>query len=203
MKRNPVRIPPMLFATVSMGLSALDGVLFKTLDRCPHCGGKPKPYDTKVKQYATLSSPHGERVITVKVRRFICQDSGKLLYAEEPFYPDTRVGSAIIDLALSLSRTTSFSHAAAVMEAMGIEVNRGSVRKYAQSNLPMRPSNQLYGMALPTTFVSLIGRGISSASLQPADILVASGFPSRYAASENGTGTAKEYFKERNRRTKK
>lgn len=200
MKRTPVRIPPMLIATVSMGLSALDGTLFKTLDRCPHCGGRPRPYDTKVKQYATLSTPQGKRVITVKIRRFICEDCGKLLYADEPFYPDTRVGSVIIDLALSLSRTASFSHAASVMEAMGIIVNRGSVRKYAESNLPMRPSNQLYGMALPTTFVSLIGRGISASSINPSDILVASGYPSRYSASE--TGTAKEYFKERNRRTK-
>ncbi|HJJ46819.1 MAG TPA: hypothetical protein O0X32_00970 [Methanocorpusculum sp.] len=202
MKRGLVRIPPMLFATVSMGLHALDGMLFKTLDHCSNCGGKPKPYDTKVKQYATLSSPLGDRVITVKVRRFICHDCGKLLYADEPFYPNTRIGSAIVDLALSLSKTTNFSHAATVMGAMGIVINRGSVRKYAQSNLPIRPSNQLYGMTLPTTFVSLIGRGILTPSINPADILVASGYPSRYVASENGISTAKEYFKYKNRRLK-
>lgn len=202
MPRRQIKIPPMLSATINIGLSAIDGVLFKDLKKCPHCGGRPMPYDTKEKQYATLITNGEKRVITVRVRRFICHDCGKLLYADEPFYPDTREGSAIIDLAIALSLKNSFSHAASVMEALGIDISRGTVRNYALSDLPVSEISLMYGMPMPYSFINLIGRGISAADIPPAEILRAGGYPSRYIAPADGFGTAKNYFLARNERKK-
>ena len=195
MAHRLIKIPPMLSATISMGIASLDGALFKEIGNCPHCGGRPMPYDTKTKNYATLLLPGGSRTVTVKVRRFLCKECGRLLYAEEPFYPDTRVGSAIVDLALSLSRTNSYSHAAAIMEALGIQMNRSSVRNYAQSNLPMTGFSSLYGLPLPNSLISLMGKSFSGTDDETAGVLRASGYPSRYMPPADKAGTAEEFFR--------
>jgi len=197
MTKPPILIPPMLVATISMGISSLDGVLFKDIGKCPQCGGKPRPYDTREKHYATLKTPQGERKIKVKVRRYVCENCGKLLYADEPFYPNTRVGSSIIDLALSLSRVNSYTHATKIMESMGILENRGSIRNYALSSVPMTTYNLLYGLPIPNSFISLMGRGLSPSGVNPSDILKTTGYPSRYRIPENGEGTAREFFMNR------
>ncbi len=194
MPRRTIQIPPMIATIINMGLSAVDGLLFKDLDRCPHCGGRPMPYDTKEKQYVTLISGGIKREIRVKVRRFICHDCGKLLYANEPFYPYTRMGSAIADLALGLCRSNTYSHTASIMQAMGIDITRGTVRNYAMSSLPMPKVTPMYGMPMPYSFISLMGRGISAVNIQPAEVLRACGYPSRYQASPEAPETAYLYF---------
>ena len=153
------------------------------------------PYDTKTKNYATLILPSGTHTVSVKVRRFICRECGRLLYAEEPFYQDTRVGSAIVDLALNLSRTNSYSHAAAIMEGLGIQMNRSSVRNYALSDLPMTGFSSLYGLPLPNSLISLMGKSFSGTEEETNLVLRASGYPSRYRPPENKAGTASEFFK--------
>ncbi len=197
MTHHLVKIPPMLAATIAMGISSLDGVLFKDVGSCPHCGGVPMPYDTKVKQYASLITPDGIREIQVKVRRFTCRSCGALIYADEPFYPDTRVGSVVIDLALSLSRAYTFSHTAVIMEALGLNLSRGSVRHYAQSDLPMPSVSSLYGMPMPDSIVSLMGGGLTTGSMRAESFLKASGYPSHYIAPEDGTGTAAAYQRQK------
>lgn len=194
MAHRIIQIPPMLAATINMGLSALDGLLFKNLEKCPHCGGRPMPYDTKEKQYVTLILGGKKHAINVKVRRFVCHDCGHLLYADEPFYPDTRMGSAIADLALCLSRTNSYSHAASIMTAMGIDITRGTVRNYAMSTLPMPEVSMMYGLPMPLSFMSLMGRGISAVNIKPEEVLLASDYPSRYRVPADGMGIACQYF---------
>ncbi len=196
MSRRLIKIPPMLTMTISMGIASLDGVLFKEIGVCPECGGRPMPYDTKKKHYATLLMADGTRSIHVNIRRFLCKDCGKLLYAEEPFYPETRVGSAIIDLALNLSRTNSYSHAAAIMEGLGIQMNRSSVRNYALSDLPMTGFSSLYGLPLPNSLISLMGKSFSGSEEETAAILRASGYPSRYKPDESQE-TAAAYFQKK------
>ena len=198
MAHRLIKIPPMLSATISMGIASLDGVLFKEIGNCPHCGGRAMPYDTKTKHYATLLLPSGTRTVSVKVRRFTCKECGRLLYAEEPFYPDTRAGSAIVDLALSLSRTNSYSHAAAIMEGLGIQMNRSSIRNYANSNLPMTGFSSLYGLPLPNSLISLMGKSFAGTDDETAGVLRSSGYPSRYVPPEGMEGTAAEFFKRKN-----
>lgn len=196
MSRHLVKIPSMLVGMISIGLPLMDGMLFKNIHECPHCGGRPFPHDTKEKNYVTLITPEGTKKITVKVRRYRCKECGALLYADEPFYPDTRVGSAIIDLAVSLSKIYSFSHTAEIMKALGIDIDRGSVRNYAMSNLPMTPTSFLYGMQLSDSFISLVSKCASyGGNVSPDEILASSGYPSSYRAPEDGKGTAAEFTK--------
>ncbi len=197
MPRNQVKIPSLLMTTVLVGISSLDGTLFAAAKPCPLCGGKPQPYDTRKKLYVTLRTPMGQKRITVNIRRFKCKKCGNLIYAQEPFYPDTRLGSAIVDMAISLSRLHSYSHTAEIMKALGIEIDRGSVRNYALSDLAIPQANFLYGMQLPNSFISLMTKEISGpkGSISSQEILASSGYPASYKAPTDGKGTSAEFQK--------
>lgn len=204
MPRQQIKIPSLLMTTVLVGISSLDGTLFATAKPCPLCGGKPQPYDTKKKLYVTLRTPIGEKRIIVSIRRFKCKTCGHLIYAQEPFYPDTRLGSAIVDMAISLSRLHSYSRTAEIMKALGIEIDRGSVRNYALSNLPIPPANFLYGMQLPNSFISLMTKEISGpkGSISSQDILASSGYPSSYKPPLDGKNTSAEFQKQKKQKSK-
>jgi hypothetical protein len=192
----------MLTDTIVCGIASIDKTLFSQTGPCPHCGGAAAPYDTKKKIYATLHTQDGKKKITVLVRRYHCRDCGKLLYAEEPFYPDTRIGSAIVDLATALSLVNSFSHTTEIINAMGIDIDRGTVRKYAHSNLPIPKINFFYGLPLPFSLFTIIGRTMSRklSAAEGTEILAASGFPSAYRAPQDGTGTSHSIQKQREKR---
>ncbi|HJJ34175.1 MULTISPECIES: hypothetical protein [Methanocorpusculum] len=204
MPRQQVKIPSLLITTVMVGISSLEGTLFATAKPCPLCGGKPQPYDTKKKLYVILKTPTGRKKIMVNIRRFKCKKCGNLIYAEEPFYPDTRLGSAIVDMAISLARLHSYSHTAEIMKALGIEIDRGSVRNYALSNLPIPPANFLYGMQLPNSFISLMTKEISGSkgSVSSGEILASSGYPSAYKPPLDGKNTSAEFQKQKKRKNK-
>jgi len=199
MTRHQVKIPSLLMTTVLVGISSLDETLFATAKPCPICGGKPQPYDTKKKLYVTLRTPMGRKRITVNIRRFKCKKCGNLIYAQEPFYPDTRLGSAIVDMAISLSRLHSYSHTAEIMKALGIEIDRGSVRNYALSDLAIPQANFLYGMQLPNSFISLMTKEISGpkGSISSQEILASSGYPASYKVPTDGKGTSAEFQKQK------
>ncbi len=205
MSRLPVKIPPMLADTIVCGISSLDKVLFAETGPCPFCGGRAAPYDTKEKTYATIHTDTGEKKITVLVRRFRCHECGTLLYANEPFYPDTRLGSSVVDLAIALSLMHSFTHTADIINAMGIEIDRGSVRKYALSELPVPKINFFYGFPLPFSLFSFVGRqaGLKGSAAAGTEVLAASGFPSAYRAPPDGTGTSRARQKQRKEQKQK
>ena len=199
MPRHQVKIPSLLMTTILVGISSIDGTLFAAAKPCPLCGGKPQPYDTKKKLYVTLRTPMGQKRITVNIRRFKCKKCGNLIYAQEPFYPDTRLGSAIVDMAISLSRLHSYSHTAEIMKALGIEIDRGSVRNYALSDLAIPQANFLYGMQLPNSFISLMTKEISGpkGSISSQEILASSGYPASYKAPADGKGTSAEFQRQK------
>ncbi|HJJ42019.1 MAG TPA: hypothetical protein O0W90_01735 [Methanocorpusculum sp.] len=197
MRRRPILIPSLFMTTINMGLMSLDNMLFSSPPKaCPVCGGRPGPYDTKEKIYANIITDTGINKINVRVRRFKCRDCGTLIYADEPFYPNTRVGSVIIDTALSLSSVNSYSKTAKIMNTLGIDINRGTVRNYALSNLPMQKSGIFYGLRMPATFVSLISKSAAySQTIDQYDVLELSRYPSYYHPPKDGKGTASEFFK--------
>lgn len=187
-----IKIPPMLIDTITCGIASIDKTLFADVGPCPNCGGRPGAYDTKEKNYAAISLGGELKKITVLVRRFKCTTCGRLLYANEPFYPDTRVGSVIVDLAISLSLVNTYSHAAEIINAMGIEIDRGSVRKYALSPLPVPGITFMYGFPLPVSLFTLTGRSgpFRNGAVNDTDILEVSGFPSAYLAPSDLSGTS-------------
>lgn len=178
---KPPRIPPMAAAIIQNAFFAVDGIAFTELAACLHCGGTVTGHDTKEKQFAVITDEGTSRTIHVKVKRFRCRECGRLCYADEPFYPDTRIGSPVIDLCVTLSATMPAGRAARVLEAMGVIVDRTSCLLYAKKHPGDIPTADVFGMRLPFSVLSLA----NLAALVPegervagADMLAACGYPS-------------------------
>jgi hypothetical protein len=178
---KPPRIPPMAVAIIQNAFSSLDGTVFTELAACPDCGGVVTGHDLKEKQFAVISDENGTRTIHVKVKRFRCRECGRLCYADEPFYPDTRIGSPVIDLCVTLSDTMPAGRSARVLEAMGVIVDRTSCLLYVKKHTMEIPTADVFGMRLPLSVLSLgnLAALIPEGERIPgADVLAACGYPS-------------------------
>jgi hypothetical protein len=177
---------------IQTALASLDGMEFAELTSCPLCRGPVQGHDRKKKKFAVLREQTGERVITVLVKRFYCRECGNLCYADEPFYPDTRIGSPVIDLFSSFSATMPPGRAARVIDTMGIVVNRTTWRHYIGLPFPEIPVMEVFGMRLPLSVVRLSDIAVQSGEsdhADPADVIAACGYPSR---SKVTIGTTRE-----------
>jgi len=176
-----VIVPPMLADLVASSIVALDGAEFTRLRRCPACGREVRGHDMKRRRFAVIKGPEGEKEIAVWVKRFHCTGCGTLCTADAPFYPETRVGAPIVDLCLVLTEDYPFNHAARILGAMRIVLDRGSVRNYALRRKEPVPSTPLYGLLLPNSILSLLTLSIGRDEPGPIEgtkILAACGFPS-------------------------
>ena len=119
------RIPPMLTDLVQMTLASCDGVLFDHCGACPGCGVDLSGYDVKKKQFAILITGGDRKVVFVRVKRFRCRQCGQVVLAEQPYYPDTRIGSPVVDLCRTLGETMAYG---SVSSCLGGDGNhRGSL----------------------------------------------------------------------------
>jgi hypothetical protein len=186
---KPPRIPPLMRDIVQSGISACEGLTFSSHSTCPACGGALTGYDTKQKQFAHITDDDGEKTLCVSVRRFSCRSCHRICYADEPFYPETRIGSVIIDLCIALSLTMPVYRVATYLAAMGIVVNRSSCRLYVQNNssnyvrnnVHYFDTNNLFGVHLPRSIIALssLAAGLpDGARPREADVLAACGSPS-------------------------
>ncbi len=183
---NPILIPPMACDLIQDALCSLDGVEFTDGRRCPVCGGAVQGHDVKTKKFATVRDHGVDRDIHVKVKRFTCRICGSLCYAEEPFYPGTRIGSPVIDFCTTISRAVPFNRTAKVLEAIGIIVDRGSIRNFSLRSFPEVTTVDVFGMRIPFSVLSLssISARIRQGTRVPgAEVLAACGFPSAYRAA--------------------
>lgn len=193
---KPPQIPPLLTDIVQTGISIVDGMIFTDHTICPVCGGPLAGYDTKRKQFAHLMIDDEQRTVYVSVKRFYCRNCHKLCYADEPFYPDTRIGSVIIDLCIALSMTMPVNRVAAYLAAMGILVDRSSCRLYIQNNrsyyvrnnVHYIETNDIFGVHLPHSIFSLSALAndtIDGSHIRGADVIAACGFPSAQRTGMN------------------
>jgi len=193
---RPPRIHPLATDIIQTALSLLDGMEFAEIISCPLCRGTLQGYDRRKKKFAVLRDQEGERVISIRVKRFYCRHCGNLCYADEPFYNDTRIGSPVIDIFLSLSATMPPSRAARVIDAMGIVVNRTTWRSYIGRPFPEIPVVDVFGMRLPQCVMQLSEIAVQSGEsdqTDPAAVLAACGYPSRSkAATGTSLGSVKE-----------
>lgn len=176
-----VRVPPMLADLVVATISAFDGFEFLSLSRCPACGGALRAHDMKKRRFAVIRSKDGEKEVEIWVKRFHCTACGTLCTADAPFYPETRVGSPVVDLCLVLTEEHPANHAARILGEMGIVMDRGSVRNYAARRARPVLSTVLYGLRLPNSLLSLIPVVIGrheSGPIPGTEVLAACGFPS-------------------------
>jgi hypothetical protein len=203
-----LRIPPILVDIIQSSILVFDNAVFESRDVCPACGGSLSGYDTRKRQFALILREGRSCPVNVYIKRFSCRQCGAICSADEPYYPDTRHGSPVIDLCRTLSTMMPFYRTSAYLERMGILIDRGTVRNYARGSFPDIPTTDLFGIRLPLSIVSL-----SSILVDPgersgiigAEMLAACGFPSAYRAApdrsrsppERDKGEEKENEEER------
>lgn len=193
MKRK-ILVPPMLADLTGNALVSMDGVKFTDLDACPSCGGPVTGHDMRAKRFAVILENGKERTIRVHVKRFYCRECGTLCYADAPFYPDTRLGSPIVDLCLLLSQQMPFNRVAQHLRAMRIVVDRGTIRNYASRDFGAIPATELFGLPLPLSLLNLSISAIGSerGPIVGAEALAACGFPSADRAALHDGRSPKE-----------
>jgi hypothetical protein len=193
---KPRRIPPLVADIVKAAISAVDGVTFTGHSVCPSCGGPLIGYDTKRKQFAHLLTASGSKIVYVEVKRFCCRDCHEFCLADNPFYPDTRIGSVIIDLCIALSMTMPVNRVPAYIMTMGIDVDRSSCRLYVENNSSYYVRNNLYyietdrltHLHLPRSVLVLSRLAMFADEenhIEDSDILAACGFPSAQRTGSN------------------
>jgi hypothetical protein len=181
-----LRIPPLLIDIVQSGLLACEGIVFDKRDACPACGGDLSGYDTKKKQFVVMHEGDNLHVVHVLVKRFSCRRCHAVCFADEPFYTDTRMGSPLVDLCITLAAGMSFYRATAFMAHMGIVIERGTVRNYVHRTFPEIPTTDLFGIRLPLSIFSLselAARAGEGGRIPGTEALAACGFPSAYRAA--------------------
>lgn len=192
---RPPKIPPMVTDIVQSAICAFDNLQFTSLPSCPHCGGKVQGYDTRQKKFALIREGGRERTISVRVKRFTCRDCHRLINADEPFYPDTRIGSIIVDMYFTLAATMPNSRAARVMEAMGVVVDRTTWRNYTGRRMPDIPYADVFGVRLPLSVIqvsTIAARTADGEAVSGTETLAASGYPSSFRSPEEITDTRRD-----------
>jgi hypothetical protein len=152
---RPVKVPPMLQALVQTAVFSVEGREFAELAACPSCGGPLGGYDWKDRKFATVIDEEELRPIMVRVRRFRCRDCGRVSPSRAPFYPDTRLGSPVVDLCVVLSRTMTPGRTVMSMKSLGIAVDRGTVRDLSCRTFPEIATTEIFGFVLPRSVISL------------------------------------------------
>ena len=193
------RIPPMLSTIVQTGIVAVDNVTFGELAACPFCGGPVSGYDTKKKVFAIIREGEEERTIRVSVKRFFCRACDRIINADEPFYPGTRIGSPVIDLCLSLAMQMPVNRTAAWLDAMGVVIDRTSCRLYVREHARAIPTTDLFGIRLPISVVSLSTLATRTGQLSPvsgAEVLAACNYPSAGRSAPSLQPTKKQELRD-------
>jgi len=181
-----LRIPPLLIDIIQSGLLVCEGVVFDNRDACPVCGGELSGYDTKKKQFAVMLEGDKRHPIHVLVKRFTCRQCHMICFADEPFYPDTRIGSPLVDLCRTLGAIMPFNRVSANLLHLGIVIDRGTVRNYMNRSFPEIPTTDLFGIRLPPSIISLselAARAGDGGRIGGTEALAACGFPSAYRAA--------------------
>ena len=182
---------------IQTALLACEGVEFSDRAACPFCGGNVSGYDSRKKQFAVILVNDEKRIIHVTVKRFFCTSCKRICYADEPFYPDTRLGSPVVDLCVTFAATLPFCRTAAYLSCVGIAIDRGSVRNYAQRDFHDIPTAEIFNMRLPFSLISLstlAAGGGEGSGITGTDVLAACGFPSGHSTRLHQVPAGKEYL---------
>jgi hypothetical protein len=148
---------------------------------CPVCNDMAKKsllaHDTIKRRFATVIEGDEKVKLSVSVKRYICKHCGQVVFARSPFYPDTRLGSPVVDLAMSLASRYSFYQTNQIMEILHISMSRSAIRALAQSRRWNIATVPLSDLLLPTSLLTLGTLANSTPGhLTPEDVLVACGF---------------------------
>ena len=166
---------------VITALCGVSNMIFMDPPPCPTCHETSKKtlldHGMLKRRFATAIIDDKKIKISVSVKRYICKQCGQVVCAHSPFYPNTRLGSPVVDLAISLASRYSFYQTSQIMEVLNISISRSAIRTLAQSREWNITTVPLSGLVLPASLLSL-GTLISTSHrhLTPEDVLVACGF---------------------------
>jgi hypothetical protein len=186
MKRLPV--PPMLGDLIQTTLLAMEGVGFTDLQECPECSGPIRRHDRKEKRFCRMVVEGEERDIHVLVDRFRCRTCGGFWYAREPFYEGVRFGIPVVDLSITLSRIHPYHRTGQILAALGLLVDRGTIRLYAQRAQREVPFTNILGIPLPMSLFrlsNLVSRRPKGSPVTGAEVLAALGLPPAHRALQH------------------
>jgi hypothetical protein len=186
MRRLPV--PPMLGGLIENTLLAMEGVTFTDLPGCPECGGPLRRHDRKEKRFARILLDGQERDIHVLVDRFRCRSCGGFWYAREPFYDGVRFGIPVVDLSITLAGIHPYHRTGKILAALGLLVDRGTIRLYAQRAQREVPATNIFGIPLPLSLLrlsDLVSRWPKGSPVTGAEVLAALGLPPAHRAPEH------------------
>ena len=150
-----ILLPPMIVELITGGIAGMDNMIFLGNGICPSCGSEIKGHDTKKKKFATIIDGDRTKNIHVFVKRYHCTGCGKLLYADSPFYPGTRVGAPIVDFCIANKNRHPHNYISKILRAMNIVVDRGTVKNYADKPFRPVPCMELYEIKIPVSLISL------------------------------------------------
>jgi hypothetical protein len=185
--RRPA-IPPMLGDLILSTLLAMDGVVFSELPACPECGSPLRRHDIKEKRFARLLVEEEARDIHVAVARSRCGSCGGFWYAREPFYEGVRFGIPVVDLAVTLSRVHPYHRTERILSALGLIVDRGTIRMYAKRAQRAVPATDLLGIPLPISLLNLsnlVSRRPKGSPVTGAEVLASLGLPPAHRATDH------------------
>ncbi|MDO8841811.1 hypothetical protein [Methanocalculus sp.] len=169
-------IPPFLSDMIISSISLFDGVTFSQITpHCRICGALLRRHDLKKKRFATLVRDDERQSVYVGVVRYRCLDCGRLWYADEPFYPGTRHGIPVVDLAAAIAVRHPYHHTARILFGLGLVLDRGTVRNYA--HIRSIDSTDMYGIPVPNRIIALSGLAAEGRSIEGAELLAALGLP--------------------------
>jgi hypothetical protein len=162
-------------------LCGVSNMIFLDPPPCPICHNASRKtlvdHDTLKRRFATVIIG-GEKIrLTVSVKRYICKQCGHVVSARSPFYPNTRLGSPVVDLAISLASRYSFYQTSQIMEMLNISISRSAIRTLAQNREWNITTVPLSGLLLPASLLSLgTLMNTSHGRLTHEDVLIACGF---------------------------
>lgn len=174
------KIHPLITGIIQTALLACEGVRFHSAGTCISCGSPISGYDERKKRFAILLKDELPRPVHVVIQRSYCHNCGKITEPPEPFYTGTRLGSPVVDLCRSLTETMPYSRVSTILNRMGVQVDRWSVRHYAQIYLPDVPAIELFGMQIPQSVISLSTVAVTPNEPGPIemdDVLLACNYP--------------------------
>ena len=178
---NRIVLSPMFGELIITALCGVSNMTFMDPPSCPTCHGASKKtfldHDTLKRRFATVIIK-GEKVkLSVSVKRYMCKQCGRVVFARSPFYPNTRLGSPVVDLAMSLASRYSFYQTYQIMEILNISISRSAIRALAQNREWNITTVSLSGLLLPVSLLSLgTLMSTSHSDLTSEDVLVACGF---------------------------
>ena len=171
----------MVSELILAALRICDETVFDLYCPCPFCGSEVSGYDLRKRRFARIRDGERDRVINVQVKRYLCQRCSRTFMCDAPFYPDTRIGSPVIDLCVTFATCMPYYRVSSILKDLGVIVDRGSVRFYALQGRTVK-SEDMFGVRLPVSVILLAsltaGTGYSERVCE-SDILAVCGYPSR------------------------